>query len=110
MSIENVAGYFDKIKTALKKRRYRLTVHCLERCLERSIEIEDIEQAALNGEIIEYYPEDKYGPSCLVFGHAKNKRPLHIQFSINPVWVITCYDPAEKKGKWSKDFRKRIKS
>jgi hypothetical protein len=72
--------------------------------------VEDIECAIEGGEIIEYYPEDKYGPSCLILGYTKKRRPLHIQCSINPVWIVTCYDPSEKKEKWSKDFRRRIKS
>ena len=87
-----------------------MTVHCLERSIERSIEVEDIECAIESGEIIEYYPEDKYGPSCLILGYTKKRRPLHIQCSIQPVWIVTCYDPSEKKEKWSKDFRRRIKS
>ena len=48
-----------------------MTVHCLERSIERSIEVEDIECAIESGEIIEYYPEDKYGPSCLILGYTK---------------------------------------
>lgn len=87
-----------------------MTVHCLERSIERSVEVEDIESAIESGEIIEYYPEDKYGPSCLILGYTKKRRPLHIQCSIQPVWIVTCYDPSEKKEKWSKDFRRRIKS
>jgi len=72
--------------------------------------VEDIECAIESGEIIEYYPKDKYGPSCLILGYTEKRRPLHIQCSINPIWIVTCYDPSEKKEKWSKDFRRRIKS
>ena len=39
-----------------------------------------MEQAILeNAVIIEDYPDDKYGPSCLILGYTKNGRPLHIQ-------------------------------
>ena len=38
-------------------------------------------QATANGEIIEDYPDDYYGPSCLISGTTANDRPLHIQCS-----------------------------
>jgi hypothetical protein len=110
MQFDNVRKLFVAIQHAFKKGQYRMTVHCLERSIERSVEVEDIEFAIESGEIIEYYPEDKYGPSCLILGYTKKRRPLHIQCSIQPVWIVTCYDPSEKKEKWSKDFRRRIKS
>lgn len=50
------------------------------------------------GEIIEDYPEDKYGPSCLIFGITDENRPIHIQCSYPSrqiVKVITVYE-AEK--------------
>jgi hypothetical protein len=110
MQSDNVKKLFVAIQNAFKKGQYRLTIHCLERCIERSIEGDDIECAIEGGEIIEYYPEDKYGPSCLILGYTEKRRPLHIQCSINPVWIVTCYDPSEKQTKWSNDFRRRIKS
>jgi len=48
------------------------------------------------GEIIEDYPEDKYGPSCLILGLTKTGRPLHIQCSYPSrplIKVITLYEP-----------------
>ncbi len=60
----------------------------------------------LHGEIIECYSEDKYGPSCLVFGEAKGK-VLHIQCSLDPVWIITAYDPRLFPEKWDHSFKKR---
>ncbi len=47
-------------------------------------------------EIIEDYPEDKYGPSCLVLGFRKAGRPLHVQCSYPTrplVKIITLYEP-----------------
>jgi len=63
----------------------------------------------LNGEIIECYPEDKYGPSCLVLGKCTRKI-LHIQCSLEPVWIITAYDPTLSPEKWDKDFKMRKSS
>jgi hypothetical protein len=47
-------------------------------------------------EVIEDYPTDKYGPSCLVLGWTANGRPLHIQCTYplrEKVKIITIYEP-----------------
>jgi len=62
-----------------------------------------------NGEVIEDYPQDKYGPSCLVFGKTKSDRPIHIQCS-HPsreiVKIITLYQPDAEQ--WI-DYKERRK-
>ena len=48
-----------------------------------------------SGEVIEDYPGDKYGPSCLVFGLTRANRPIHVQCSYPErvvVKVITIYE------------------
>jgi hypothetical protein len=55
--------------------------------------MEEVRQAILAGEIIEDYPEDKYGHSCLICGRTEAGKILHIQCSVEPVWIITAYDP-----------------
>jgi len=68
--------------------------HAIQRSIERGIRDEEVVEALLHGEIIEEYPEDKYGPSCLVLGRTSAGRPLHVQCSLPPtVWVITLYEP-----------------
>ncbi len=47
----------------------------------RHITRQEILEAIENGQIIENYPEDKFGPSCLVYGRTDLERPLHIQCS-----------------------------
>ncbi len=97
----------SQIKTRIKSGEYRYTVHSLERSIERSISKKEIEEVILVGEIIEYYPEDKYGPSCLILGFTNENKPIHVQCSLEPVWIITCYDPSDRPSEWSEDFRKR---
>ena len=51
---------------------------------------------AENAQSIEEYPDDKYSPSCLIFGQTKYRRPLHIQASFvdtDNVRIITLYEP-----------------
>ena len=96
-----------RIRFKVKSGEYKFTIHSLERRIERSINKDEIEEAILNGNIIEDYPEDKYGPSCLILGFTKQERPIHVQCSLEPVWIITCYDPSENPSEWAENFRKR---
>ena len=62
--------------------------------IKRSITRLEIEEAVINGEIIEEYPDDKYSPSCLIYGRTKTEKDLHVQLSLPPsIIVITTYDP-----------------
>jgi hypothetical protein len=84
----------DVIKQDFRSGDYRYTQHAVERTTERMITRNEIEQAIENGEIIENYPDDKYGPSCLIYGSTDGGRPLHLQCSLPPkVKLITVYEP-----------------
>jgi len=84
----------NEIRQAFTEKRFRYTKHSLEQRINRHISSEEIEQAILNGEIIEDYPSDKYGPSCLVYGKTKEGRSLHIQVAFFPIIsIVTVYEP-----------------
>lgn len=75
---------------------YRFSDHAVKRMIKRSITRSEVEEAILSGDIIEEYPDDKYSPSCLIYGRSKAGRHLHVQLSLPPtVIVITAYDPDE---------------
>jgi len=76
--------------------------------MERGISPQEIREAILSGEIIEDYPHDKYGPSCLIFGVTEKHRILHVRCSIFPVWIVTAYDPKLNPERWDKHFKRRI--
>jgi hypothetical protein len=97
----------DDIKKIVQLGEYRLTLHALERCTERNISPYEIKETIFTGEIVESYPLDKYGPSCLICGWTEEGRVLHVQCSIDPVWIITAYDPTLKPDEWSNDFKRR---
>jgi hypothetical protein len=95
------------IKVRISIGEYRFSDHAVKRMIKRSIDRSEMEQAVLSGEIIEEYPEDKYSPSCLIYGRTKADRHLHVQLSLPPlVVVITAYDPDETE--WI-DYRVRRK-
>ena len=92
----------ESVKERVESGEYRLTVHAFERCVERNIS-----SVILSAEIIEQYPEDKYGPSCLMWGTTAEGQILHVQCPFEPVWVITAYDPTLNPQEWDQDFKRR---
>ena len=98
----------ERIKKQVKAGNYRFTVHGFERCVERHISPIEVKSAILSGEVIEDYPKDKYGASCLIYGLTKEGRILHVHCSIDPVWIVTSYDPTLNPDEWDSDFKRRI--
>ena len=73
---------------------YRFSDHAVKRMMKRSIERYEVEEIIMAGEIIEEYPDDKYSPSCLIYGTTRKERTLHVQVSFPPlVVIITTYEP-----------------
>ena len=93
------------IQDKIRKGQYYWRQHAIERSIERLVAEEEVAEVILSGEIIEEYSEDKYGPSCLIFGRTRTGRPIHVQCSLPPpVWIITLYEP--NPDEWI-NFRKR---
>ena len=95
----------ERIRDKLRKREYRFSDHAVRRMIKRSISRFEIEDVVMAGEIIEEYPDDKYSPSCLIYGKTKAGKNLHVQLSLpSPVVIITVYEPDETE--WI-DYRVR---
>jgi hypothetical protein len=76
--------------------QFEFSKHAVDQTLLRGITVQEIREAIDHGEVIEDYPEDKYGPSCLLFGRTQANRPLHVQCSYPSrpiIKVITLYEP-----------------
>ena len=87
-----IAGIRDKVANG----RLELSRHAADQSIKRGISVSELLEALLAGEVIEDYPEDKYGPSCLVFGTTMDGRPLHVQCSYPSrptLKIITLYEP-----------------
>lgn len=92
-----------KIETGL----FEFSKHAVDQSIIRRISIQDVCDVINNGTIIEDYPVDKYGPSCLIFGMTAERRPIHIQCSYPSrpnLKIITLYEP--NPSRWV-DFIKR---
>lgn len=82
------------IQDKVLKSEYRVSDHAVKQMIKRSITRLEIEDAVISGEVIEEYPDDKYSPSCLIYGKTKNGRDVHVQLSLPPlIIIITTYDP-----------------
>lgn len=75
---------------------------------DRMITTSDIRRVIFDGEVIENYPEDARGHSCLMLGFDNGKRAVHVVCSPKDEYlaVITAYLPDEDE--WSGDFRVRL--
>ncbi len=95
----------ERIKQSITADNYDMSLHAIERALEREIWKEDIEYAIIHGEIIEEYEDDKPYPSCLIYGIDSKGKPLHVVCSFSPIIkIITVYYPEENK--WI-DYKRR---
>ena len=76
------------------------------RLLQRNISQNDVENALINGEIIEEYENDYPYPSCLVYGIDLNNKVLHIECGSNgkELWIITAYYP--DNSEWENNLKK----
>ena len=75
---------------------WELSRHALDQCLLRGIRTSDIRECLLDGQVIEVYPDDKYGPSCLVLGSTSGGKILHVHCSdeTRPLLkIVTAYEP-----------------
>jgi hypothetical protein len=87
----------EAIRDKFTNNAFEFSKHATDQSILREITFQEIREAASQGEIIEDYPDDKYGSSCLIYGFTYAKRPIHIQCSYpaHPlIKIITVYDPS----------------
>lgn len=63
----------DDIRYLISRDQYELSIHAQQERLEDDLDVVEIETALMPGEILEDYPEDPRGESCLVLGYAGTK-------------------------------------
>jgi len=68
----------DDIRDKIVRGQFEFSQHAVDQSIVRHISVQELREAIPVGEVIEDYPTDKYGPSCLVFGLTLARRPLHI--------------------------------
>ncbi len=85
-----------EIRDKIAKGQFEFSRHAVDQSILRRINVQQIREAIEDGKVIENYPEDKYGPSCLILGFTGAGKPVHVHCS-HPsrslVKIITVYEP-----------------
>ena len=68
----------DAIRQKISQGQFEFTQHAVDETIRRRISVGELRQALGTGEVIEDYPDDKYGPSRLILGYNHRGRPLHV--------------------------------
>ncbi|MFH1147101.1 MAG: DUF4258 domain-containing protein [Pseudomonadota bacterium] len=86
----------EQIREKIDRDQFEYSQHAVDQSMIRHITVQEIKEAIAVGEVIEDYPDDKYGPSCLLLGFTGSGRPLHIGCSYPSralIKIITLYEP-----------------
>ncbi len=86
----------EAIRDKVARDAFEFSQHAVDQSITRRISVQELREAIAGAEIIEAYPQDKYGPSYLLLGFTSVGRPLHVQCS-DPsrplVKIVTLYEP-----------------
>jgi hypothetical protein len=96
------------IKEQVVKGNYQLKLHSVERASLRGIDPLEIKEALLTGQILEDYPADRRGHSCLIYGKSGLGRDIHVLCGIayDILWIITVYEP--DPAEWLNPVTRRV--
>jgi hypothetical protein len=98
----------DQIGRAFATGGYRVALHAREEMVFDQITTNDLEDAFGQGrpEMVEHYPADPRGESCLILGWAASG-PVHVVLGISmaPFVVVTVYRPDPER--WMPDMKTR---
>lgn len=98
------------IRALVRAEKYEISIHAEREREADKITVAELERALLRCVVIEDYPDDPRGPSCLVLGFA-GVRPIHtvcaVKIAPEELFIITVYDPSKRPEKWTDKYRKR---
>jgi hypothetical protein len=86
----------EEIGEKIEAEQFEFSKHAVDQSIIRRITVQEAREIFADAEVIEDYPEDKYGPSCLILGRTSAGRPLHIQCSYPSrplIKIVTLYEP-----------------
>ncbi|MDZ7760769.1 MAG: DUF4258 domain-containing protein [Desulfovermiculus sp.] len=109
MSSNENHSLLQKIQDLISAEKVAFKRHCVLRMRQRSISVDELKEAMLHAEVVEYYEDDYPFPSSLILGFTASQRPLHAVIAMDQksdfLWIITLYEPTIQK--WEADFKKR---
>ncbi len=90
----------EHIREQVRANNYEFSLHAEHEREDEHILVNEIEQSVLSGMLLEEYPDDPRGHSCLILGFTETYRAIHSYWSLLPdgrVRVITVYIPLPPK-------------
>ncbi len=90
----------DLIRTEITQQSYEISIHADNERLADGLTVLQLEVALSNCEVLERYPDDPRGESCLVLGLTHEGTPIHTVCGRNPAGhliLITVYIPTMPK-------------
>jgi hypothetical protein len=106
-----MAELIEEIRKKITGDQFEFSKHAVDQSILRGIRVQEVIEAITTGQVIEDYPDNKYGPSCLISGLMLANRSIHIQYSYPSrplIKVITLYEP--DLNRWNDNFTKRRKN
>ncbi|MCY7277242.1 MAG: DUF4258 domain-containing protein [Phormidesmis sp. CAN_BIN44] len=103
-----MTSLIEGIRQKFADEQFEFSKHAVDQPILRQIRVQEVREIIANGQVIEDYPNDKYGPSCLISGLTQNQRTIHLQSSYpsRPLLkIITLYEPDPQR--WNDDFTQR---
>jgi hypothetical protein len=98
----------ERVKEAAA-RRILFLPHALNQmnAPERIISTKEVREVIFQGMVIEDYPEDRRGHSCLILGKGHEDRPIHVVCAPKSDYlaIITAYLPNSEH--WEPDWQTR---
>ena len=86
----------EGIREKIRAGEFEYSEHAVDQSITRHISVQELREAIESGEVIGDYPDDKYGPSCLILGFTRSGNPFHVQCRYptrSVVKIITLYEP-----------------
>ncbi len=100
----------EAICAKVRAGKYIISFNHTEKVRLRKIEAKEIEEAICGGTIIETYPGDPRGASCLILGFTKQNRSLHVvcgRLEEDEILIITAYEPGSEEWEAGWKIRKK---
>ena len=86
----------DEIRTKIAVEEFEFSKHAVDQTIIRRTSVSELREAISIGEIIQDYPDEKNGPTCLIYGKTASGRAIHVQCSYpsrQVMKIITVYEP-----------------
>lgn len=98
-----------QLRELIRLEQYRLTLHAYDECRVRQITVNDIEEAIVNGQIIETHIDEEGFNCFLIAGERFNGDVVHIASKVvdNILQINTAYYPHTHLWEYDKKRKRR---